>query len=72
MVYDKAYLTGAHLFDHYVSVIIYESLATMFPRKMIMTILPNNNSHDVHESLHCDMIMKLTNKMQLYRLIYYS
>ena len=28
--------------------------------------------HDVHESAHRDMIMKVTNKMQLYRLIYYT
>jgi hypothetical protein len=27
---------------------------------------------DVHESVHHDTIMKVTNKMQLYRLIYYS
>jgi len=27
---------------------------------------------DVHESVHRDIIMKVTNKMQLYRLIYYS
>ena len=27
---------------------------------------------DVHESVHRDIIMKITNKMQLYRLIYYS
>jgi len=27
---------------------------------------------DVHESVHRDAIMKVTNKMQLYRLIYYS
>jgi len=27
---------------------------------------------DVHESVHRDIIMKATNKMQLYRLIYYS
>ena len=27
---------------------------------------------DVHESVHRDMIMKVANKMQLYRLIYYS
>ena len=28
--------------------------------------------HDLHESVHRDIIMKVTNKMQLYRLIYYS
>jgi len=27
---------------------------------------------DIHESVHRDTIMKVTNKMQLYRLIYYS
>jgi len=27
---------------------------------------------DVHHSVHRDTIMKVTNKMQLYRLIYYS
>jgi len=27
---------------------------------------------DVHESVHIDIIMKATNKMELYRLIYYS
>jgi len=27
---------------------------------------------DVHESVHRDIIMKITNKMQLCRLIYYS
>jgi len=40
---------------------------------MILTV----SSHcvpklDVYESVHCDTIMKVTNKMQLYRLIYYS
>jgi hypothetical protein len=30
------------------------------------------NFHDVHESVHRDATMKGTNKMQLYRLIYYS
>jgi len=29
-------------------------------------------SFDVHESVHRDMITKVTNNMQLYRLIYYS
>jgi len=27
---------------------------------------------DVHESVHRDTIMEITNKMQLYKLIYYS
>jgi hypothetical protein len=27
---------------------------------------------DVHESMHHDTIIKVTNKMQLYRLIYFS
>jgi len=27
---------------------------------------------DIHESVHRDIMMKVTNKMQLYRLIYYS
>jgi len=27
---------------------------------------------DIHEYVHRDTIMKVTNKMQLYRLIYYS
>jgi hypothetical protein len=27
---------------------------------------------DVHESVHCDIIMKVINEMQLYRLTYYS
>jgi hypothetical protein len=27
---------------------------------------------DIHESVHRDTVMKITNKMQLYRLIYYS
>jgi len=27
---------------------------------------------DVHESVHRDTTMKITNKMQIYRLIYYS
>jgi hypothetical protein len=27
---------------------------------------------DLHESVHRDTIMKVTNKMQLYRLIYFS
>jgi hypothetical protein len=27
---------------------------------------------DVHESVHRDIIMKVTNRLQLYRLIYYS
>jgi hypothetical protein len=29
-------------------------------------------THDVHESVHRETIMKVTNKMQLYTLIYYS
>jgi len=31
----------------------------------------DNYPLDVHESVHRDIIMKITNKMQLYRLIYY-
>jgi len=31
-----------------------------------------NTELDVHESVHRDTIMKVTNNMQLYRLIYYS
>ena len=30
------------------------------------------HTFDVHESMHRDTTMKRTNKMQLYRLIYYS
>ena len=30
------------------------------------------NTFDVHESMNHDIIAKITNKMQLYRLIYYS
>jgi len=30
------------------------------------------NLFDVNESMHCDVIVKVTNKMQLYRLSYYS
>ena len=44
-MFDKTHLTGVHLFDQHVSVIIYESLATMFPSKMITAISPNNNSY---------------------------
>jgi len=32
----------------------------------------NSLLFDVHESVYRDTIMKVTNKMQLYRLIYYS
>ena len=32
----------------------------------------NNYNTDIHESVHRDKIIKVTNKMQLYRLIYYS
>jgi len=32
----------------------------------------NMQSFDVHESVHHDIITKATNKVQLYRLIYYS
>ena len=35
-------------------------------------ILMENCGFDVRESVHRDIIMKVTNKMQLYRLIYYS
>jgi len=31
-----------------------------------------NDKLDIHESVHHDTIMQVTNKMQLYRLIYYS
>ena len=31
-----------------------------------------SGSTNVHKSVHRDTIMKVTNKMQLYRLIYYS
>jgi len=31
-----------------------------------------HNRLEVHESVHRDIIVKVTNKMQLYRLIYYS
>jgi len=34
--------------------------------------LPQPSYKDIHESIHRDIIMKATNKMQLYRLIYYS
>jgi hypothetical protein len=37
-----------------------------------MLQLLNGIKTDIHESMHCDMIMKVTSKMQLYRLIYYS
>jgi hypothetical protein len=42
----KAYLNGVNLFDHYVSVIIYEFLAKMFPSRMVMSISLNNNIHN--------------------------
>ena len=29
-------------------------------------------TYDVRGSVHCDIIMKTTNEMQVYRLIYYS
>jgi hypothetical protein len=42
----------------------------------VLVKLDRSNGHefifDIHESLHRDMIMKVTNKMQLCRLIYYS
>jgi len=34
--------------------------------------LNNLNQLDFHESVHRDMIRKVTTKMQPYRLIYYS
>jgi len=37
-----------------------------------ITALKHKTIFDVHESVHRYMIMKLTNNMQLYRLIYYS
>jgi len=36
------------------------------------TLESDVKSFDVHESVHRDTIMEVTNKMQLYRLIYYS
>jgi len=32
----------------------------------------HTHTRDIHESVHRDTIMKVTNKMQLYMLIYYS
>jgi len=32
----------------------------------------NKDKLDIHESVHLDIIMKVTNKMQLYMFIYYS
>ena len=34
--------------------------------------VPVQNEFDIHETVHRDTIMKVTNKMQIYRLIYYS
>ena len=34
--------------------------------------VPSSYQLEVHESVHRDTIVKVTNKMQLYRLIYYS
>jgi hypothetical protein len=36
------------------------------------TLVSTSGEFDVHESVHSDTIMKVTNKMQLYRLIYFS
>ena len=43
------------------------------PRQPNAQIYHNKEQErDVHESVHRDTITKVTNKMQLYRLIYYS
>jgi len=39
---------------------------------VIISSVANNSRFDVHESVHRDTNMKVTNKMQLCRLIYYS
>ena len=38
----------------------------------VRTPLEETVELDVHESVHRDTIMEVTNKMQLYRLIYYT
>ena len=40
--------------------------------KSLEKAVNERKTHDVHESVHRETIMKVTNKMQLYRLIYYS
>jgi len=45
-------------------------LVFMFNR--VILIISTCLKSDFHESVHRDKIMKVTNKMQLYRLIYYS
>jgi hypothetical protein len=45
-----------------------------FTHSFLMSVKPftTDSELDLHESVHRDIIMKITNKMQLYRLIYYS
>ena len=40
--------------------------------KSLEKAVNERKTHDVHESVHRETIMKVTNKMQLYKLIYYS
>ena len=45
----------------------------MSPKVSTITVnLYETPAFDVHESVHRDTIIKVTNKTQLYRLIYYS
>jgi len=38
----------------------------------LICLLATPDPFDVHESVHRDTVMKVTNKKQLYRLTYYS
>jgi len=55
------------------SIISYTFLINRFEKSLHLKRRKELNcSPDVHESVHRDTTMKITNKMQLYRLIYYS
>jgi hypothetical protein len=44
----------------------------VLPRKSSSNACDKKGNADVHKSVHRDTIMKVTNKMQLYRSIFYS
>jgi len=47
-------------------------ICRILKRKFVSVISTVSCFLDLHESVHRDIIMKVTNKMQLYRIIYYS
>ena len=65
-------IAEAKFFDSQVCSYILISLRWMPNIEVTYTNSKNNTVLDGHESMYYYIIMQVTNKMQLYRLIYYS